>query len=780
VSTEGMAGEELVELAGSHRNRADISGALVDAPADDVVAVTIVLRRKNELPEEVTSGRVRLSREDFASRHGADPADIERVQAFAQRSDLRVVQADTVSRRVRVEGTVAALQRAFGVRLQAVAGGTLRVREGSIMIPASLQGVVVGVFGLDNRPQADPHIVMPADITPATITPADYTSTDLAALYNFPGGVNGSGQTIGIIELSGGYTQADLDGYFSGIGVATPPVTSVSVDGATNSPGADSDLEVALDIEVAGGCAPGANIVVYFAPNTDQGFIDAVSTAVHNQANGSTVISISWGNAEVNWTAQAMQAMDQVFADAAALGISVFVAAADHGSADNVSDGLAHADFPASSPNATGCGGTHLDSSGNTITDEMVWNDNDGWATGGGVSDQFPLPAWQQNAGVPASVNPGNRVGRGVPDVAGAADFSPGFRIYLHGGFTTAGGTSGVAPMWAGLTALLNQALGHDIGGLNPLIYGRQAGLGGFHDVTVGNNGAYAAGPGWDACTGLGSPDGNALLAALQGPYPMMWQEMNNTALFGPLNDGQHVFWIGDFAGQGHAQVLFYDANDSNWWLGDFAGGGWQQMNNTAVFGPLNDGQHLFWIGDFTGQGHDQVLFYYAIDSHWWLGDFAGGGWQQVDDTAGFGNLNDAQHKFWTGDFAGQGHAQVLFYDANDSNWWLRDFAGGSWQQMENTALFGPLNDGQHLFTIGDFTGQGHDQVLFYYAIDGNWWLGDFAGGGWQHVNNTAGFGNLNDGQHLFWTGDLSGKGHAQVLFYDANDSNWWLGTIAP
>jgi kumamolisin len=146
----------------------------------------------------------------------------------------------------------------------------------------------------------------------------------------------------------------------------------------------------------------------------------------------------------------------------------------------------------------------------------VVWNDNDGWATGGGVSDQFPLPAWQQNAGVPASVNPGNRVGRGVPDVAGAADFS--FRVYLNGGFTTFGGTSGVAPMWAGLTALLNQALRHDIGALNPLIYGRQAGLGGFHDVIVGNNGAYAAGPGWDACTGLGSPDGNALLAALQGP----------------------------------------------------------------------------------------------------------------------------------------------------------------------------------------------------------------------------------------------------------------------
>jgi len=175
VSTEGIAGEDLVELPGSHRNRADISGTLIDAPADDVVVVTIVLRRKNELPAETTRGRARPSRAEFASRHGADPADIERLRAFAQRSDLRVVQTDTASRRVLVEGSVAALQRTFGVRLQAVAGGTLRLREGSIMVPASLQGVILGVFGLDNRPQANPHIFVPADAAPAGITPATAT-----------------------------------------------------------------------------------------------------------------------------------------------------------------------------------------------------------------------------------------------------------------------------------------------------------------------------------------------------------------------------------------------------------------------------------------------------------------------------------------------------------------------------------------------------------------------------------------------------------------------------
>ena len=154
--------------------------------------------------------------------------------------------------------------------------------------------------------------------------------------------------------------------------------------------------------------------------------------------------------------------------------------------------------------------------------------------------------------------------------------------------------------------------------------------------------------------------------------------------------------------------------------------------------------------------------------------------WRGITNTAGFGNLNDGQHRFWTGDFAGRGYAQILFYDANDGNWWLGDFAGGGWQLENNATVFGDLNDSQHLLWTGDFTGKGHVQVLFYYNGDGNWWLGDFAGGGWQNITNTAGFGNLNDGQHLFWTDDLTGPGDVQVLFYDANDSNWWLGAIAP
>jgi kumamolisin len=300
-------------------------------------------------------------------------------------------------------------------------------------------------------------------------------------------------------------------------------VTTVRVDGGNNTPTGDpngADAEVLLDLEVAGAIAPGAHLAVYFAPNTDQGFVDAVSTAVHDRQNAPSVISISWGGPESSWTAQAQQALDQAFADAASLGVTVCVACGDNGASDGVDDGSAHVDFPASSPHALACGGTRLESGGGTISTETVWNDAGHGATGGGVSQTFPLPSWQKDAGVPASINSGGLVGRGVPDVAGDADPATGYQVDVDGQQAIIGGTSAVAPLWASLLALVNQQLGTPVGFLNPLLYSRLAGTDALRDITNGDNGTggspgYSAGTGWDACTGLGSPDGQALLAGL-------------------------------------------------------------------------------------------------------------------------------------------------------------------------------------------------------------------------------------------------------------------------
>jgi kumamolisin len=384
--------------------------------------------------------------------------------------------------------------------------------------------VVLAVLGLDDRPQASPQIRRPSSIAAAasTAAPTSYSPLQVARAYNFPAGTDGTGHTIAIIELGGGFAAKELDSYFSGLGITAPSVTAVGVDGGSNVAGQDpqgADGEVLLDIEVAGAAAPGASQVVYFAPNSDRGFVDAVTTAVHASPTP-TVVSISWGQSEDSWTGQARAALDQAFADAAALGVTVTAAAGDNGSGDRVPDGKSHADFPASSPHALACGGTRLqvNTATGAVSAETVWNDGaQGGATGGGVSDAFGLPGWQATAGVPGRAGTG-QPGRGVPDVAGNADPATGYQVLVDGRSVVVGGTSAVAPLWAALICRLAQATGKSFGLMQPLLYaGVSAGTtpAGFRDITQGNNGAYMAGPGWDACTGLGVPDGAALAARL-------------------------------------------------------------------------------------------------------------------------------------------------------------------------------------------------------------------------------------------------------------------------
>jgi kumamolisin len=327
------------------------------------------------------------------------------------------------------------------------------------------------------------------------------------------------GQCIAIIELGGGYQPQDIQTYFTGLHLAVPSVTAVSVDQGANQPSGDPngpDGEVMLDIEVAGAIAPAANIAVYFAPNTDAGFLDAVTTAVHDDVRKPSVISISWGGPEASWTQQAMSAMDGAFQAAAAMGITVCVAAGDSGSTDGVGDGNNHVDFPASSSNALACGGTSLQAKGTSIASEVVWNDGNAanGAGGGGVSTVFALPRWQQ--GLDTTDAAGNRsplARRGVPDVSADADPQTGYEVLVDGTRAVIGGTSAVAPLWAGLIARINALTGRPAGFMNAALYGQPSAL---RDITQGNNGGFTASPGWDACTGLGSPDG-AKVAAIVG-----------------------------------------------------------------------------------------------------------------------------------------------------------------------------------------------------------------------------------------------------------------------
>jgi len=523
------------------RNRSTITpsarvlppGARKVGPADphERVEVTVLLRRRSkpeEYPDLALLGarlpreRTILSREAFANAHGALPADLGSVRKFAAEFGLQVTDEHVGRRSVVLAGTVEAMSRAFGVELNQYdhPAGAFRGRVGALTIPADLAGAVEGVFGLDNRPQARPHfrILTAATRYPRAVTGA-FDPPAVARAYHFPAGLDGTGQAIAILELGGGYKPADLASFFGHLGVPVPVVRAISVDGAANAPTGDpssADGEVELDVEVAGAIAPQAQIGVYFAPNTDRGFLDALTTAIHDTSLKPSVISISWGGPENTWTQQATSAMDAACQDAATMGITVFAASGDSGATDGDPQQRLMVDFPASSPHVTGCGGTKLVASGGAIADEEVWNElaqNEG-ATGGGVSQVFALPTWQGAAKVPKA--PTGQPGRGVPDVAGDADPSTGYNVEVDGSSTVIGGTSAVAPLWAGLIALINQALPKPAGFLNPLLYSPGA-ASAFHDITKGGNGGYNAGAGWDPCTGLGSPDGAKLQAALGG-----------------------------------------------------------------------------------------------------------------------------------------------------------------------------------------------------------------------------------------------------------------------
>lgn len=323
-----------------------------------------------------------------------------------------------------------------------------------------------------------------------------WTVPALCAAYNWPTGLPGKG-VIGIVELGGGWVKSDIDAYFKSIGQPSPSITDVSVDGTTNTPGNDADVEVALDIEVAAAAyyvATGriAAVRVYWSQ-------DIASAVAKAAKDGCDVCSISWGADEAEWGKKACQQMDAAAATATGGGMIVFAASGDNDSSDGGTN-PANVDCPASCPHVVGCGGTSK-----TTSSETVWNNNpgqtDGSGTGGGYSTVFPAQVWQLNIPpAPAAL------GRMVPDVAADADPNTGYVIYQGGQEQIVGGTSAVAPLYAGLFA----AFGTKLGFATPILWKNPAA---FTLITKGGNGIYNAGPKPSPCTGLGAPIGTSLSA---------------------------------------------------------------------------------------------------------------------------------------------------------------------------------------------------------------------------------------------------------------------------
>ena len=569
--------EDNVELQGSERHPAPNAKLMGPADPDEVLSVTIRLRRKPgapslpALPAKASPNNKFLTPDEFKKTYGAASSDIEQVVQFAEARGLAVIETNAARRTVIVSGKVKQMNQAFGVKLgrYQTSEETYRGREGKLYLPENLHEIVEGVFGLDNRRMARRAFLQAPDAW--TGTAKSLTPLQVAELYQFPTPLNAVGQTIGLLEFGGGYTPSDITSFFNGLKLPPPSVVSVGVNGATNSPGNAQnpnldDQEVTLDIDVSGSIAQGAEIAVYFSTFDENGWVQALTTAIFPNPGqpAPSVLSISWGWDELQfiWTQAAINAVSGTFEEAAALGITVLVAAGDLGSSMGFGDGHAHVWYPGSDPWVTSCGGTIITNVNGSSFTEQTWQDGNGWATAGGVSDFFiQPPQWQSTVNLPPSVNDGHK-GRTIPDVSGQADPASAYTIILYGQPIVGGGngTSSVAPLYAGLVAVLNARLRTTLGFLNPTLYLNPSM---YNDIADGVSNStdgvpgYTSVKGYDACTGWGSINGAKLLAQLSGITPRSNRVAVGTSATGEL---QAVYlWADDLA------YLVWQDNNGGW-----------------------------------------------------------------------------------------------------------------------------------------------------------------------------------------------------------------------
>lgn len=538
---------ERIELANSAHRIPPTAMAVRRTNASKWMEVTLGVKRKADLPGLSALDSVKprerkyMTHEELASGYGSAPDSVERIKSFAASHHLEVVRDEPIAARMILGGTVAEMSDAFGVTLFDYRDpklGQFHARTGKVSLPKTVAEDITGVFGFNNQR----HLRRRRQVAftglaaaPAARNRRWFIPTELAQVYDFPSS-DASGQCIALLEFGGGVETDGLATYFGKIGAPQPNVSVIALDGVTVDPGADpgSTGEVMLDIEVAGALAPSASLAVYFSTFDEKGLIDALSAMISDTTHKPSVASISWGwdenqpfQNDIVWSPAAIEHVNHSFLAAAQLGITVCVSAGDDGSEALVLDGRAHVNFPATSPYVLAVGGTSLTArqvagGGGPAIRETVWNDGARSGTGGGVSDYTARPAWQDGV-TPPSINPGHFAGRAIPDVAANADPATGYLTLSGGQFGIVGGTSASAPLWASLVARINSALGARAGNFNALLYQRYGPAGVLRAVTEGDNdtegllnGQFAAGPGWNACTGWGAPDGAKLLAAMR------------------------------------------------------------------------------------------------------------------------------------------------------------------------------------------------------------------------------------------------------------------------
>ena len=719
-----------------------------------------------------------MSSDEFVAKYGAAPDDFQKVSDFAKAQGLQVVETNAARRSVVVSGTAAQMSKAFAVTLgryqHTIVRGragkpqteSYRGRDGFIHVPKDLADIIVGVFGLDNRRITKRNGGDPPNTTTISLA-------TVRKLYNFPTN-SAAGQTVAILSETG-YHPADIR---SSLG-SLPTITDVTVDASNDG---SADPETTQDICIAASAAPGAAIAAYFTLGSQQGWVDLIGRVVHPSAgdpvcsvlsssfyvaDGDDAASLTGEGISTSW----LTAVHQAFQDAAIMGVTICIASGDTGTESKLSDGKAHVQYPGSDPWVLAVGGTTIGNVTATSFEEWMWNDNWG-ATGGGISDFFnALPAYQADAGVPVSLNDGH-VGRGVPDVAANASPNSGYPITVGGEPFVANGTSAAAPLWAGLIAVINAALGENVGFVNPAIYA--IGSTAFRSIPgspgPANNGfdgvaGYPAGPGWDACTGWGSINGTALLEALpgiglppalavfNGALAMAWKgvKLDDRIFWSTFNGTtwaaqQVVAGVGTSSGVALAvfEGKLYMAwkglidlsgttlfDDERIWWSAYNGASWSAQQSipevATSTGPrlavYNNLLYAAWKGEFD-------------DPSIWWSSFNGTTWTPQKQIPGVATsvgpalavFNNVLYAAWKGEFGDQ------------SIWWS-SFNGTTWAAQKQVpgvaSTEGPSLAVFQNALYAAWKGASGDQSIWWSSFNGTTWCAPEANPGGRHQRGT-------------------------------------------
>lgn len=827
------------QLEGSERRAAPDATRVGPALQSEQVQITVSLRRRTDGPKMPDAGEIAgvpfaerqpLSDEDFAAKYGAHPDDIAAVQKFLRDEGLDIVETNAAARTIIATGTVAQMNKAFAVdlghytadvamhgRRSQPVNESYRGREGFIHVPQNLAGIIVGVFGLDNRTIAKRNSADPANTHTIPIP-------TLKALYNFPTN-SAAGQTIGIVSLSG-YAINDIHLFFSGLGApyVMPTVHDVLVFG-TNS-GHDPYGETTQDIGIAASAANGAAIAVYITNGSQAGWVNMLSRVAHPNPGDPVcgVLSSSWYIADGDDAATLLKegvssafvdAVSAAFHDAAIQGITVCIASGDTGSNSKVGaapsgDGRAHVQYPGSDPWVLAVGGTTVGNISGSSFQEFVWNDPSPsdpshWGTtGGGVSEHFPKPAYQASAGVPASINPGHYVGRGVPDVSANASYNAGYSgLFLNGSPMIGNGTSASAPLWAGFIAMLNAALVTRLGFVNPIFYSK--GILGFRDIVPGggpannSNGGiagYPAGAGWDACSGWGSIDGTRMLNMLRGESMPPGLAVFNNQLYMAwkgIEHDQRIFWshfngtawapqqlVSGVATSCGPSLAVYNGRLYMAWKGmDADMGIWVSYFNGTTWSPqVNIG------GIATSTGPALAVYNGRLYMAWkgmmsderiWWSSFNGTTWTPQQFVPGIASsvgpqlavFQNALYMIWKGMDLDQGL-------------WYSHFNGTAWAAQSQVPGVG-TSEGASIAVFNNmlyaaWKGVTSDQRIFYSLFNGTSWVAQKLIGG---IGTSVGpsLATFNNALYMAWKGIA---GDDRVFYSHFNGATWYPQQVVP